>query len=46
MTLNIQHGNGAVVVVRGPWSDKDSRKNGSGNAVHMAKGRSQCVLKS
>ena len=29
MTLNIQYGNGAVVVVRGPWSDKDSRKNGS-----------------
>lgn len=28
MTLNIQHGNGAVVVVRGPWIDKDSRKNG------------------
>lgn len=26
MTLNIQHGNGAVVVVRGPWIDKDSRK--------------------
>ena len=29
MTLNIQHGNGAVVVVCGPWIDKDSRKNGS-----------------
>ena len=29
MTLNIQHGNGAVVVVRGPWIDKDSRKNHS-----------------
>ena len=29
MTLNIQHGNGAVVVVRGPWIDKDSRKNGN-----------------
>ena len=29
MTLNIQHGNGAVVVVRGPWIDKDSRKIGS-----------------
>ena len=29
MTLNIQHGNGAVVVVRGPWIDKDSRKNGT-----------------
>ena len=40
MTLNIQHGNGAVVVVRGPWIDKDSRKNGSGKTAYMAKGSS------
>ncbi len=37
MTLNIQHGNGAVVVVRGPWIDKDSRKSEANNNAHMAK---------
>ena len=44
--LNILHGYGAPVVVREPCIDRDSRKSGSGNAAHMAKGRSCCVPKS
>ena len=37
------HGNTALIVVGGPWTDRDSRKNGSGKAVHMAKGSSKSV---
>lgn len=37
MTLNIQHGNGAVVVVRGPWIDRIAVKSEANNNAHMAK---------
>lgn len=35
-----RHGYTALIVVGEPWNDRDSRKNGSGKAAHMAKGSS------